>query len=409
MTMNTDPSTSIAALVAAREIILSRRFDRDIHLTLRDTLTTRKSLVVRCAITPAASHLPATIIAKCPIVFPDNPFAHRLSFVDEWAALVFLEQIAPDPPLATRCYGSDSAAGVLVLEDLGRDNHTTAQTLVFGTNARRAEAALLEHVALIGRLHASTVGKYREYMSFRATLNPPVPAEDLFTNPWPAARQAPTTTTELDSRIHTYRSACAHLGIRPPVGVDDDIGLVAYHVEVNPAQWLALCQGDQNGPGGTLRLDDHLRLYDFDCGQFRHGLLEGVPGRSTWGCMMRIPAAIAHQMEMVYRNVLAASHPLVQDDNYFRAAFAAAHARWHLFQVLHRLPSCLIQDAPRGPTTRCQQLLWWLDTFAVIAEEAKSMLALGTVARTLAGKLREQWPLAVQALPYYPAFQREVV
>ena len=37
------------------------------------------------------------------------------------------------------------------------------------------------------------------------------------------------------------------------------------------------------------------------------------------------------------------------------------------------------------------------------------MLALGTVARTLAGKLRQQWPLAVQALPYYPAFQGEVV
>src|SRR6266508_6819069 len=92
-----------------------------------------------------------------------------------------------------------------------------------------------------------------------------------------------------------------------------------------------------------------LIVVSFDMGSWKACLFPRR--RSTWGCMMRIPAAIAHQMEMIYRNALAASHPLVQDDNYFRAAFAAAHARWHLFQVLHRLPSCLIQDAPRGPTT----------------------------------------------------------
>jgi hypothetical protein len=122
---------------------------------------------------------------------------------------------------------------------------------------------------------------------------------------------------------------------------------------------------------------------------------------------MRIPAAIARQMETVYHDTLAASFPQIQDERLFRAAYAAAQARWHLFQVLHRLPGCLIQDGPRGPTTRRQQFLAWMDTFAEIAEEASSMQLLGTVARTLAAKLRQQWPSDVHVLPYYPAFQRK--
>jgi hypothetical protein len=406
--MNTDRSRSRAALVAASEIILARRFGQDVHLTPRDILTTRKSLVLRCAITRPASHLPATIIAKCPLLFPDDPCAHRVNLVNEWAALIFLNQIAPDLPLAPRWYGGDSAAGVLVLEDLGSHNHTTAQALVFGTDARQAEAALLEQVALIGRLHASTIGKYRQYASIRASLKPPIASADLFADPWPAARQSPVTTPDVDGRIEAYRMACAQLGIRLPGGVGDDISLVVQRVEVTPAPWLAFCQGDQNGPGATVRLDGHLRLYDFDCGQFRHALLEGVPGQSTWGCLMRIPLAIARQMEQVYRTILAASHPQVQDDRSFRQAFAAAHARWHLFHVLHRLPSCLLQDAPRGPTTRRQQFLAWLDTFVAITEEASAMLALGAVARALAERLHRQWSLEGAQLPYYPAFQGKV-
>jgi hypothetical protein len=407
MTTNTDPSWNTAALVAASELLLTRRFDQDVHLALRDTLTTRKSLVLRCAIIPPASYLPVTIIAKSPLPSPDDPFVHRVNFVNEWAALRFLDHIGPDLPLAPRCYGGDSTAGVLVLEDLGSDDHTTAQALVFGTDARHAEVALLEHVALIGRLHASTIGKYREYASIRASLKPPVAAADLFADPWPAARQSAVTTTDVDRCIKAYRAVCAQLGIRPPVAIGDDIGLVAQHVEVTPALWSALCQGDQNGPGGTLRLDGHLRLYDFDCGQFRHALLEGVPGQSTWGCFMRIPLAIARQMELVYRDVLAACRPQLQDDRSFREALAAAQARWHLFQVLHRLPSCLIQDAPRGPTTRRQQLLAWLEAFVAISEEANTLLALGAVAAALARRLRQQWSQDVHVLPYYPAFQRE--
>jgi hypothetical protein len=86
MRMNTYQSSNRATVVAASEIILSRHFDQDVHLTLRDTLTTRKSLVLRCAVTPPASHLPTTIIAKCPMALPDDPFADRVSFIEEYLA-----------------------------------------------------------------------------------------------------------------------------------------------------------------------------------------------------------------------------------------------------------------------------------------------------------------------------------
>ena len=123
---------------------------------------------------------------------------------------------------------------------------------------------------------------------------------------------------------------------------------------------------------------------------------------------MRIPLAISRQMELVYRNVLAASHPQVQDDCSFHEAKAAAQARWHLFQVLHRLPSCLIQDASRVAQQPGANNCWrgWI-ALSRITERSNSMLALGTVAYALVGRLRQQWSLDVHVLPYYPAFQRE--
>ena len=68
---------------------------------LRDTFDHRKSFGVRRAVTPPASYLPTTIIAKCPLAPSDDPFAARVSFINEWAALTFLDQIAPELAVRT--------------------------------------------------------------------------------------------------------------------------------------------------------------------------------------------------------------------------------------------------------------------------------------------------------------------
>jgi hypothetical protein len=296
---------------------------------------------------------------------------------------------------------------VIVLEDLGADEGTSTKALVYGANPSRAEEALIEHAALIGRLHSLTVGGYHDYMRIRNTLGPLREFAGLFGDPWPTALLQPVPAAEVDRVVQAYRASCAAVGLGPPAHVDGEIATITTLVEENPGRFLALCQGDQNGPGGALRRGRQQRLFDFDCSHFRHALLEGVPARTTWGCIMHIPAHLGTQMEKMYRGEFVKGCLEVADDRLFCQALAAAAARWHVFQVLHRLPACLAQDAPRGPTTRRQQYLAWMDAFAALAEETGSMTALGTSARAMAAQLRTQWPQDTHILPSYPAFRGE--
>ena len=78
---------------------------------------------------------------------------------------------------------------------------------------------------------------------------------------------------------------------------------------------------------------------------------------------------------------------------------------WHIFHMIGRLPTALERDYQRGPTSLRQQFLAWMEAFAAITEAAEHLTALGQAARMLAGRLRGQWPAAVAALPYYPAFR----
>ena len=154
--------------------------------------------------------------------------------------------------------------------------------------------------------------------------------------------------------------------------------------------------------GGGARL----RLFDFDCGGFRHALLEGLAGRLTWGAASRIPASVVRAMEEAYRRALGAGCAATRDDGLYRRGMAEAAARWHVFHVIWRLPTALEHDHQRGITRLRQQLLAWLEGVAAVAEECGHATALGFSARAIAARLREQWPPDVVDLPFYPAFRR---
>ena len=196
------------------------------------------------------------------------------------------------------------------------------------------------------------------------------------------------------------------LGLRPPPAADEEISLVTRRVEGDPGPFLAFCQGDLNEPGGCARWRSRLRLFDFDCGGFRHALLEGPAGRLTWGAASRIPAGVVRATEKAYRRALAAGCAAARDDVLYRRGLAEAAARWHVFHVIWRLPTALERDHQRGITRLRQQLLAWLEGFAAVAEECGHATALGASARALAARLREQWPPELVDLPFYPAFRR---
>ncbi len=179
-------------------------------------------------------------------------------------------------------------------------------------------------------------------------------------------------------------------------------------MEGSPGSFLAYCKGDQNGAGDYIRRGGQPRLFDFGAGGLRHAIIEGMPGRMTWGCMMRIPKHVVLLMERAYQTRLAEGCAVASDDRVFRRGMAEAGARWNIFHVIHRLPDALESDRQRGPTTLRQQTAAWIEAFAELSEEVGQTGALGKSARDMVECLRKLWPAEVSYLPYYPAF-RDVV
>src|SRR5262245_12541997 len=384
-------------LVRTAERILSGPLGRHAALRPERAWDGGKRTVLRCGLLDAAPPAPASVIVK---------WSKHGAILEDWAASLFLERVPREPPLAPRCYGGDLAAQVIVLEDLGDGEGPGTRDLLLGDDPDRAAAALVEHLRLVGELHGATAGRAQDYARVRRALGPPQPHRPLYKDPWSNARGPALTEQDRQQAVREYRSSLEALGLRPPAAAEEEIDLVTRRVEGDPGPFLAFCQGDLNEPGGCARWRGRLRLFDFDCGGFRHALIEGLAGRLTWGAASRIPVGVVRAMEEAYREALAAGCAAARDNGLYRRALAEAAARWHVFHVIWRLPTALERDHQRGITRLRQQLLAWLEGFACVAEECGHATTLGSSARALAARLREQWPPDVVELPFYPAFRR---
>jgi len=399
------------AIVKFAEALLSRQFDLEARLVGGRVFSGFKSVVVRCQVESRGAVLPNALIVKKARedrvgYFPDSQAtpnaAHEL--FNDWAAARFLDGLGHDPQLSPRFYAGDRKHGLIVLEDLGDGEAPNTIDALQGHDPQLAERTLVEHAALLGRLHAATMGRYEEYRQIRLGLGPAPHPLKLYHDPWSEARLSPIPANEVDDAISSYREVFAALGLRSHLGVEDEIAHVTTVVEADPGPFLAYCKGDQNVAGDYLRRQTKPRLFDFDQGGFRHALIEGMPGRMTWGCQMRIPARVRSDMEKAYQAALSSGYAEVADDRVFYRGMVEAGARWNILHLIHRVPAALSGDYQRGLSTLRQQVVAWLEAFADLSEERQQLRALGKSAREAVKHLRELWPPEVCSLPYYPAF-----
>lgn len=392
--------------------VLSQQFGETIRLRRDKVFTTGASVVVRCRVIDPHFDVPASFIAKKARedefrYDPDSPetpnAAHWL--LNDWAASEFLNNVPSDVPLGPSLYGGNKDYGLIVLEDLGDGESPNTFDALCGDDAELAEKTLVEHVSLLGQLHAATIGRDEEYRRIRQRLGALPKPEKLYQDPWSDARLRPIPAGEVEEAIKLYRAIFENVGVRARAGAADEIAYVTAAVEGRPESFLAFCKGDQNLAGDYIRFKGQPRLFDFSAGGFRHALIEGMPGRMTWGCMMRIPAGTLSLMDAAYQTQLRHKHPEISDEM-LRQALVEAGARWHIFHVVHRLHDALLGDRQRGLSTLRQQVIAWLTAFADLSEEFRYLQALGISARNMVGRLRNIWPAGVANLPYYPAFRR---
>jgi hypothetical protein len=377
--------------------ILTDRFGGPLSVRPLRTWDGVKSTVVRWRVGPPLGCAPGSVIVKR---------SKTGAILEDWAASLFLERIPHDPPLAPRCYGGDTASQTIVLEDLGDGDGPDTLAALEGDDPEAATAALVEHLRLMGLLHAATIGRHEEYTRIRLALGPSDTPMPLYHYPWSVARRFAPAADQVEQAAREYRDNLASVGLATARSAPEEIERVTAAVECDPGPFLAFCQGDVNEPVSCLRRGGRLRLYDFDSGGFRHALIEGLAGRLTWGSASRIPEEAVRAMEAAYRGALAGGCEAARDDRLYREAVVLAAARWHIFHVIWRLPTALDRDYQRGRTRLRQQFLAWLDAFVRVVEGDGSMPALEGSARALSARLGTLWAEGTEPLPCYPAFCR---
>ena len=98
---------------------------------------------------------------------PDGGTAWR--FYNEWAGNRFLDELGLEPSPGAGFIGGDRAAGLIVLNDLGKDGASLADRMT-ADDRPALLTALQSYAASMGRLHAATVGKEAAFMQVRREI-----------------------------------------------------------------------------------------------------------------------------------------------------------------------------------------------------------------------------------------------
>jgi hypothetical protein len=397
----------LSEIAAGGAELLTRVLDRPVHPEIERSFRAPedRSAVLRCRVEGGDSSTPATVIVKAARGQggtwydpadrdPDGP---RGRLLNEWAGLRFLQQLNVDPPFASRLFGGSIGRGLLVTEDLGEG--LSLADLLQSDDSTQAERALFAYASALGRLHASTAGHSREYDAIRRALGQSGEAT------------RPRAGERLAAIVPDFRAVCAALDL--PLSSQCEVELERLEAAFTaPTPFEAFCIADccpdnHRYMPGSAGARDEIRFFDLEFSGYQHALLEAayllLPFPTCW-CVARLPDDLPFRLEAAYRTELAQGCPDADDDRTFFGAMAHACAAWLVITVGWSLPAIAGEDETWGISTVRQRIPLRAENTAAVIERSGDLLALGTLARDLAARVRERWGETVE-IPLYPAFQ----
>ena len=381
--------------VAIAENVLCKTFKGDVRLKMETEFDTDQAIVLRCRVVGSALGIPRSVVVKKALttdgtVFqPNSPDEMVPRFFNDWAGLEFLSKISDGNSPAAQFYGGDREKGLMVIEDLGDGQNFYGS--LRGESSTAATGELIKLARALGKLHALTTHKKAVYDSIRDRLGP--------------REKPPTMIGEWRRLIGKLDEVCEKLGVKPHRGAKTELKTVAAFIAA-PGPFQAYTHGDPI-PMNALPVEDERKLFDFEFGEFRHALRDGIYGRvcfPTWYHINRVPNSVIEKMEIAYRAELVKGCPEAADDTLFFRSVVEACAYWAIYSRLNFIEKVWETDHKWGISTQRQILLLCFDIFGQASEEFGHLEALGTTVRAIAAKLREHWT-ALEEMPYYPAFR----
>jgi Ser/Thr protein kinase RdoA (MazF antagonist) len=231
----------------------------------------------------------------------------------ELAALEYLDDMPL--PVAPRLLGADTAAGILLMEDLGAGASLAGSLL--GTDRDRAQADLIAYAQALGSMHAWSMSRADELADLRARYAP-------------AAAPGPAWMGAAARGQDAFLGAAAALGLTAG-GVEREIAEL--DAMLAGSGYLGLVHGDPC-PDNTRMLDGRCRIFDFETSGWGPVVLDAAylqaPFPSCW-CFASLAVKVAAPATEAYRAVVAAAGIDLGPD--WDAATAAALGCWIVARV----------------------------------------------------------------------------
>ena len=392
--MHDGSGTEFHDLLTSAERVLAARWATRVRLGDVEQLSEerRRNLLLRCQVLDGPADAPTSLIVKRASRHnydPDDPKSRpAVCLFRDWAGLQFLATVDDGRLACPKFYGGDRQAGFFLMEDLGGTIELD-EVLTRGCaeDARRALLALAE---TLGRMHALCAGHCDEFQRIRDALGPGDGGQRL----------------RLAEHVRDYAPAlierCEALDVKVSPAITADIEHVA-QVMADPGPLLTYTHADAC-PDNCVLAGDRLRLFDYEFGNFRHALLDGVYGWirfPTCWCVRDIPVSVVNEMESVYRRELVLGLPAAADDQVYFPAVADACAYWVLENLAHLLDRALRYEEPKGTSTNRQRILTRLTAFCEVTQRANHLAGLRQTFERLLEVLRRRW---ADNMPLYDAF-----
>ena len=297
-----------SATVAIAENVLREAFESDVRLKMETEFDSDQATVLRCRVVKCSPGVPQSVVVKKALpadgtVFhPNSPDDVVVGFFNDWAGLKFLSEISDGDSPAAQFYGGDLERGLMVIEDLGDGRNFYGS--LRGKSSTAATEELIKLARGLGKIHALTIDKKAAYDSIRDRLGP--------------RDSPPSITGEWRRLVGKLDEVCEKVGVKSDRGAKTEMKTVAAFIAA-PGPFLAYTHGDPI-PTNALPVGNERKLFDFEFGEFRHALRDGIYGRvcfPTWYHINRVRNDVVKKMEIAYRTELVEGCPEAADDTLF--------------------------------------------------------------------------------------------